>query len=92
MFKIFKILKLSRFVVNRTILCSVDRASLYNFVNKANLVHNFFLVHLFLFCTCFGQLCAHHQEIQLYLCDTWYLLFCMNDYLLCRVESTLHNR
>ena len=23
------------------ILCSVDRASLYNLVNKANLVHNF---------------------------------------------------
>ena len=29
-----------------------------------------FLVCLFLFSTCFGQLCAHHQEKQLYLCDT----------------------
>ena len=34
MFKIFKILKLPKF-------CFVDRASLYNLVNKANLVHNF---------------------------------------------------
>jgi len=24
----------------------------------------------FIFCTCFGQLCAHHQENLLYLCDT----------------------
>ena len=24
----------------------------------------------FNFCTCFGQLCAHHQENLLYLCDT----------------------
>ena len=28
------------------ILCSVDRASLYNLVNKTNLVHNLFLVYL----------------------------------------------
>jgi hypothetical protein len=31
-------------------------------VNKTNLVHNSFFVCLFLFSTCFGQLCAHHQE------------------------------
>jgi hypothetical protein len=30
------------------ILCFVDRVSLYNLVNKANLVHNLFLVYLFL--------------------------------------------
>ena len=30
-------------------VCFVDRASLYNLVNKANLVHNFFLVCLFFF-------------------------------------------
>jgi hypothetical protein len=29
-------------------LCSVDRAFLYNLVNKASLVHNLFLVYLFL--------------------------------------------
>jgi len=28
------------------ILCFVDRASLYNLVNKANLVHSLFLVYL----------------------------------------------
>jgi hypothetical protein len=71
-------------------LCSVDRASLYNLVNKANLVQNLFLVYLFLvylsISTCFGRLCAHHQEKQLCLCDTWYLLFCTDDCLVCRVE------
>jgi hypothetical protein len=40
-------------------------------------------IYLF-FSTCFGQICAHHQEKQLYLCDTWYLLFCMDDCLVCR--------
>jgi len=30
------------------ILCFVDRASLYNLVNKTNLVHNLFLVYLFI--------------------------------------------
>jgi hypothetical protein len=68
------------------ILCSVDRASLYNLVNKTNLVHNLFLVYVSI-STCFRRLCAHHQEKQLYLCDTWYLLFCMDDCLVCRVEG-----
>jgi len=27
--------------------------------------------------------CAHHQEKQLYLCDTWYLSLCMDDCLVC---------
>jgi hypothetical protein len=43
---------------------------------------------LFLFSTCFGRLCAHHQEKHLCLFDTWYLLFCMDDCLV----STLHTR
>ena len=30
------------------VLCFVDRASLYNLVNKAKLVHNLFLVYLYL--------------------------------------------
>jgi len=33
-------------------------------VNKANLMHNLFLVYLSIY-TCFGRLCAHHQEKQL---------------------------
>jgi hypothetical protein len=37
------------------ILCFVDRASLYNLVNKTNMVHNFSLHVLFLFSTCFGR-------------------------------------
>jgi len=60
----------------------VDRASMYNLVNKANFVHNLFLVYLSI-STCFGRLCAHHQEKQLCLCDTWNLLFCVDDCLVC---------
>ena len=40
-------------------------------INKTNLVRNLFLVYLSI-STCFGRLCAHHQEKQLYLCDTLY--------------------
>ena len=66
-------------------LCFGDHASMYNLVDKANLVHNLFLVYLKI-STCFGRLCAHHQEKQLCLCDTWYLLFCVDDCLVCRME------
>jgi len=38
-----------------------------------------FLVCLFLFSTCFVQLCDHHQEKLLYQCDTWYLSLCVDD-------------
>jgi hypothetical protein len=69
------------------ILCSVDRASVYNLVNKANLVHNLFLVYLSI-PRCFGWLSAHHQEKQLCFCDTWYLLFYVDDCLVCRVLHT----
>jgi len=46
-------------------------------------VHNLFLVYLSI-STYFGRLCAHHQEKQLCLCDTCYLLFSMDDCLVCR--------
>ena len=49
-----------------------------------------FLVYLSM-STCFGRICAHHQEKQLHLCDTWYLLFCVDDCLVCRVDN-LHTR
>jgi len=71
------------------ILCFVDHASLYNLINKTNFVHNLFLVYLSI-STCFGRLCAHHQEKQLYLCDTWYLLFCVDDCLVCTPDSHPH--
>jgi hypothetical protein len=71
-------------------LCSVDRACLYNLVNKTNLMHNLFLVYLSL-STSFGRLCAHHQEKQLCLCDTLYLLFCVDDCLLC-IPNGMHTR
>jgi hypothetical protein len=48
-------------------------------VNQINLVYKLFLVYSSV-STCFRRLCAHHQEKKLYLCDTWYLLFCLDDW------------
>ena len=53
------------------------------FVNKPTWC-TVFLIYLFLFSTCFGQLHAHHQENQLYQCDTWYMSLCVDDHLVCR--------
>jgi len=47
-----------------------------------NLVHSLFLVYLSI-STSFGRLCVHHQEKQVCLCDTWYLLFYTDDCLVC---------
>jgi len=65
------------------ILCFADRASLYNLVNKTNLVHNLFLVYLSV-STCIGQLWVRHQEKQLWFCDTRYFLFIVDDCLIWR--------
>ena len=60
-------------------------------VSKAKLVYNFFLVYLFLvylsISTCFGRFCAHYQEKQQCLCDTCYLLFCLDDCLVCILHT-----
>jgi hypothetical protein len=45
------------------------------FSNEANQVHINSQYIYFNFSTCFGQLCAHHQENLLYLCDTGIFLF-----------------
>jgi len=72
-------------------LSLVDRTALYNLVNKANLVHNLFLAYLSI-STCFRQLCAHHKEKQLCLCDTWYLLFCAADSRVCGYKVSHKHR
>jgi len=36
------------------------------------------------YASAYQTLCAHHREKQLCLCDTWYLLFCVDDCLVCR--------
>ena len=41
-----------------------------------------------LFSTCFGQLCAHHQEKIPYRCDTWYLSMYIDDKYAGRNETT----
>jgi hypothetical protein len=56
-------------------------------VNESNLVQYFFLVYSVNFIynpTCFGPLQFHHQEEILYFRDTWYLLYCITDCLVCR--------
>jgi len=55
---------------------------------------HFFLVYLYLsISTYFGLLWAHYQEIQLCLCDIWFLFFCMDDCLVRRGPTgTLHTR
>ena len=51
-------------------------------------MHNFFLVYLYLsISTCFKQQWAHRQEKQLRLCDTWYLLFCVDDCLVRTLQT-----
>ena len=73
------------------ILCPVDGASLHNLVNKTNLVHNVFLVCLYLsIFTCFGRLWAHRQEKQLCFCDTCYSVWITVWY--AEWNSTLHTR
>ena len=69
-------------------------------VNKANLVHNLFLVCLFLehlsTSPCFGQLRNHHQEKQFCFCDTWYCrwLSGIQEHMLLRTRqsSTQNNK
>ena len=63
------------------VLCNY--VSSYLLVSKANVVHNTFLVYLSI-SACFGRLCAYQHEKQLCLCDAWYLLFCVDDCLVCR--------
>ena len=57
-----------------------------NLVNKTYFVHNLFLIYLSI-CTCFGRLWAHHHEKQRCSCDTCYLLFCVDDCLVCIPDS-----
>ena len=65
------------------------------FLNETNLVHVLFLVYFvnfFITSTCFGPPQVHHQEGQLYKCDTWYLTLwyagCIPDSQLYSITST----
>jgi hypothetical protein len=69
----------------REYLCYDDRASLYNLVNRTNLVHSLLPLVYSSISTCFGRLWAQHKEKKLCFRDTWYLLFCVDDCLVCRV-------
>jgi len=62
---------------------SVDGALLYNLVKKTTWCINLFLVY-FSISTCFVRLYALHREKQMYFFDTWYLLFCVDGWLLWR--------
>jgi len=56
--------------------------NVYFLVRKASFVHSLFLVYLSI-STCFGRLCAHRHEKRPCLCDTWCLLFFVDDCLVC---------
>ena len=62
------------------------------FCKQNQLCAQIFLIGLLLFSTCFGQICAHHQEKIPYLCDKWHLSLYINDCLVCRADSALHTR
>jgi hypothetical protein len=70
-------------------ICLTELKDPRSFVNETNLVHSLFLVYLSI-STCFERLWVHNQEKQLCFCDNWYLLFCVDDCLLCRVCRVDH--
>jgi len=49
------------------------------FVNNQLDSNSFSYICLFHFSTCFEQPCAHHQEIQLYQYDPWYMSLYVGD-------------
>ena len=57
-------------------------------INKANLVHNFFSVFVCFLYMFRATMCPSSGEITV--CDTWYLLFCMDDSEM--QGCTLHSR
>jgi hypothetical protein len=64
----------------------VDCASLYNLVNRTNVVHNQY-VYCFSLHVSGNYVPAHHQENLPYLCDTWYTSLYMDDCLVCRAHT-----
>ena len=54
------------------------------FYQITNLKHNSFYIYLFWFSTCLEQLCADHQECQLYQYNIWYMSLCLGDRPACR--------
>jgi len=50
----------------------------------------YFIIRLLQSSTCFEQHRAHHQEIQLYQYDIWYMSLSVGDRLVCRPDGHLH--
>ena len=63
---------------------TIGKTKISVFVNNQLDTQFLFHVCLFIFSTCFGQPCAHHQENQLYQYDIWYMSLCIDDRLVCR--------
>jgi hypothetical protein len=75
-------------IVREYLCCTNGTCQLqYTLCKYSQISAKFFLVCLFIFSTCFGRLCAHHQEKQLYLCDIWWFSFCVEDCLVYRVAG-----
>jgi hypothetical protein len=72
------------------LLCSVDLASRHNPSKLPTRRTILFHVCLFLFSTCFGQPCAHHQENYLYQYDIWCMALFIEDCLVCTPNGHLY--
>ena len=77
--------KMWRSLQMSTIVSVYWQADVYISCKWNHLVYNLFLVYSSI-STCFRQLWADHQEKQMCFCDTLSLLFCVDDWLLCRVD------
>jgi hypothetical protein len=82
--------KTIKFISFFYILLTVHRG--ITFVNNQLDVQFFFHLCLFLFSTCFGQPCAHHQENYLYQYDIWYMSLYIDDclFVYCVVMDKTH--
>ena len=65
------------------VLCKLTNKSIILFNDKFD-AHLFFCVCLFQFSTCFEHSSAHHQEIQLYQYDIWYMSLYVGERLVSR--------
>jgi hypothetical protein len=78
------------YLIQSGVVRFVDHASLYNLVNRTNLVHNFFLNMSITFLYMFrATMCLLDQKKLPYLCDTWYMSLYIDNCLVCKSDFRL---
>jgi len=65
---------------------------IFGFLVNDQLDAQLFSMYLFQFSTCFEQPRTHHQEIQLYQYNIWYMSLCVDDSFVCRSERVTYAR